>query len=164
MSRAFPSWKRSILTDIYLCHACSYHEIEDGNARADAYYIRYAIDMYDRTVSVNSKTQMDTVEGVFNDLEKEPFVLLCVKTYQAARDSGMATAYEQDYLGEDGPPLSDAKIDTMCRMMVTPDTLQTHCAATIWGDIDTNAPWLRGLLTVLLASLVPSIVGVAVGE
>jgi hypothetical protein len=25
---------RSILTEIYLCHACSYHEIEDGNARA----------------------------------------------------------------------------------------------------------------------------------
>jgi hypothetical protein len=31
---AFPSWKRSILTEIYLCHACSYHEIKDGNARA----------------------------------------------------------------------------------------------------------------------------------
>jgi hypothetical protein len=28
----FPSWDRSILTDIYLCHACSDHfEIEDGN-------------------------------------------------------------------------------------------------------------------------------------
>ena len=25
---AFPSWKRSILTEIYLCHACFYHEIE----------------------------------------------------------------------------------------------------------------------------------------
>jgi hypothetical protein len=24
VSRAFPSWKRSILTEIYLCHACSY--------------------------------------------------------------------------------------------------------------------------------------------
>eukprot|EP01049_Picozoa_sp_SAG25_P017106 SAG25_NODE_4256_length_854_cov_1.287417_3_plen_35_part_01 len=33
MSRAFPSWKRSILTEIYLCHACSYHETEGGNAR-----------------------------------------------------------------------------------------------------------------------------------
>jgi hypothetical protein len=30
-SAPFPSWNRSILTDIYLCHACSYHEIEDGN-------------------------------------------------------------------------------------------------------------------------------------
>jgi hypothetical protein len=27
VSRAFPSWKRSILAEIYLCHACSYHEI-----------------------------------------------------------------------------------------------------------------------------------------
>jgi hypothetical protein len=36
VSRAFPSWKRSILTEIYLCHACSYHETEDGNARAGA--------------------------------------------------------------------------------------------------------------------------------
>eukprot|EP01047_Picozoa_sp_COSAG01_P054204 COSAG01_NODE_5894_length_3965_cov_2.764615_6_plen_122_part_00 len=29
--RAFPSWNRSMLTEIYLCHACSYHEIEDGS-------------------------------------------------------------------------------------------------------------------------------------
>eukprot|EP01047_Picozoa_sp_COSAG01_P064409 COSAG01_NODE_8519_length_2755_cov_8.227410_5_plen_73_part_00 len=33
VSRAFPSWNRSILTEIYLCHPCSC-EIEDGNARA----------------------------------------------------------------------------------------------------------------------------------
>jgi hypothetical protein len=32
VSRAFPSCKRSILTEIYQCHACSCHEIEDGNA------------------------------------------------------------------------------------------------------------------------------------
>jgi hypothetical protein len=25
VSRAFPSWNRSMLTEIYLCHACSYH-------------------------------------------------------------------------------------------------------------------------------------------
>jgi hypothetical protein len=31
VSRPFPSWNRPILTEIYLCHACSYHEIEDGN-------------------------------------------------------------------------------------------------------------------------------------
>jgi hypothetical protein len=29
--RAFPSWNRSTLTEIYLCHACSDHEIEGGN-------------------------------------------------------------------------------------------------------------------------------------
>jgi hypothetical protein len=29
VSRAFQSWNRSILTEIYLCHACSCHEIED---------------------------------------------------------------------------------------------------------------------------------------
>jgi iduronate 2-sulfatase len=33
VSRAFPSYTRSILTEIYLCHPCSCHEIEDGNAR-----------------------------------------------------------------------------------------------------------------------------------
>eukprot|EP01047_Picozoa_sp_COSAG01_P067445 COSAG01_NODE_9527_length_2418_cov_31.584304_3_plen_134_part_00 len=27
VSRAFPSWSRSISTEIYLCHACSDHEI-----------------------------------------------------------------------------------------------------------------------------------------
>eukprot|EP01047_Picozoa_sp_COSAG01_P039512 COSAG01_NODE_3271_length_6320_cov_8.998554_7_plen_92_part_00 len=32
MSRAFPAYARSILTEIYLCHACSCHKIEDGNA------------------------------------------------------------------------------------------------------------------------------------
>jgi iduronate 2-sulfatase len=31
VSRPFPSWDRSILTEIYLCHACTYHETEDGN-------------------------------------------------------------------------------------------------------------------------------------
>jgi hypothetical protein len=34
VSRAFSSWNRSISTEIYLCHACSDHEIEDGNGRA----------------------------------------------------------------------------------------------------------------------------------
>jgi hypothetical protein len=35
VSRAFPSYARSILTEIYLCHPClACHEIEDGNARA----------------------------------------------------------------------------------------------------------------------------------
>jgi hypothetical protein len=33
VSQAFPSWNRSMLTEIYLCHACSYQAIEDGNAR-----------------------------------------------------------------------------------------------------------------------------------
>jgi hypothetical protein len=28
VSRVFPSWNRSILTEIYLCHACSDHEID----------------------------------------------------------------------------------------------------------------------------------------
>jgi hypothetical protein len=32
VGRAFPSWKRSTLTEIYLCHACSDHAIEDGHA------------------------------------------------------------------------------------------------------------------------------------
>jgi hypothetical protein len=31
VSGPFPSWHRSILTEIYLYHACSYGEIEDGN-------------------------------------------------------------------------------------------------------------------------------------
>jgi hypothetical protein len=30
LSRAFPSWNRSILTKIYLCNSCSYHEIHGG--------------------------------------------------------------------------------------------------------------------------------------
>jgi hypothetical protein len=33
VSRAFPSWNRSILTEIYLCHACSYQEILRRNGR-----------------------------------------------------------------------------------------------------------------------------------
>jgi hypothetical protein len=33
VSRPFPSWNRSILTEIYLCHACSHPEVEGGNAR-----------------------------------------------------------------------------------------------------------------------------------
>eukprot|EP01047_Picozoa_sp_COSAG01_P007288 COSAG01_NODE_275_length_19669_cov_8.676188_12_plen_238_part_00 len=34
VSRASPSWTRSILAEICLCHACSCQEIEGGNARA----------------------------------------------------------------------------------------------------------------------------------
>jgi hypothetical protein len=33
VSRAFPSWNRTVLTEIYLCHACSDDEFEDGIAR-----------------------------------------------------------------------------------------------------------------------------------
>jgi hypothetical protein len=33
VSRAFPSLPRFILTEIYLCHACSYQKIEDDEAR-----------------------------------------------------------------------------------------------------------------------------------
>jgi predicted P-type ATPase len=40
VSRAFPSWNRSILTEIYRCHACSDHEIGDGNARAGVWSAR----------------------------------------------------------------------------------------------------------------------------
>eukprot|EP01047_Picozoa_sp_COSAG01_P048021 COSAG01_NODE_4641_length_4858_cov_6.174827_3_plen_226_part_00 len=36
VSAAVPSWMRSILTEIYLCHACSRQEIEDGNASGRA--------------------------------------------------------------------------------------------------------------------------------
>jgi hypothetical protein len=32
VSGAFPSSTRPVLTEMYLCHACSCHEIEDGNA------------------------------------------------------------------------------------------------------------------------------------
>jgi hypothetical protein len=35
VSRAFPSCTWSILAEIYLCHACSHHEIEDGNKCLD---------------------------------------------------------------------------------------------------------------------------------
>jgi hypothetical protein len=34
VSRALLSSTRSILTEIYLCHACSCHKVKDGNARA----------------------------------------------------------------------------------------------------------------------------------
>jgi hypothetical protein len=36
VSRAFPSYTRSILAEMYLCQACSCHAIEDGNARPGA--------------------------------------------------------------------------------------------------------------------------------
>ena len=35
VSAPFPSWNRSILTEIYLCHACSYQEIQAYEARAE---------------------------------------------------------------------------------------------------------------------------------
>jgi hypothetical protein len=35
---AFPSCVRSILTEIYLCHACSCHEMLSGNAAAGCWW------------------------------------------------------------------------------------------------------------------------------
>jgi hypothetical protein len=35
VSRAFLSWNLSILTEIYLCHACSYHKIQGAWKRPD---------------------------------------------------------------------------------------------------------------------------------
>jgi hypothetical protein len=34
VSRALPSWNRSILAEICLCHACAYQATEDGNTPA----------------------------------------------------------------------------------------------------------------------------------
>jgi hypothetical protein len=45
VSRPFSSWNRPMLTEIYLCHACSYHEIEDGNGRAGVPSHRHAWDV-----------------------------------------------------------------------------------------------------------------------
>jgi hypothetical protein len=39
-SAPFPSWNRSILTEIYLCHACYYHETEDGNGAPGLWPVR----------------------------------------------------------------------------------------------------------------------------
>jgi hypothetical protein len=36
----FPSWNRPILTEIYLCHACSYHEFED-HLGIGPYWLRF---------------------------------------------------------------------------------------------------------------------------
>jgi hypothetical protein len=40
VSWALPSWNRSISTEIYLYHACSYQEVEDGNAHTGAVHVR----------------------------------------------------------------------------------------------------------------------------
>jgi hypothetical protein len=40
VSRAFPYWKRSILAEIYLCHACSCHEISRMKTPGQAAAIR----------------------------------------------------------------------------------------------------------------------------
>jgi hypothetical protein len=37
VSRPFPSWNRSILTEVYLCHACSCQEILRTETAGQAY-------------------------------------------------------------------------------------------------------------------------------
>jgi hypothetical protein len=48
VSGAFRFWMRSIWTEIYLCHACSCHEIEDRNARAGVGDLRLGAQHHDQ--------------------------------------------------------------------------------------------------------------------
>jgi hypothetical protein len=45
--RGVSLFMRSMLTEIYLCPACSYHEIEDGNARAGRAALRTGWQRYE---------------------------------------------------------------------------------------------------------------------
>jgi hypothetical protein len=62
VSPAFPSCTRSILTEIYLCHACSCHAIEDGNARTG---IQPTVDAFGATVGplLFDKDERGVAEG-----------------------------------------------------------------------------------------------------
>eukprot|EP01047_Picozoa_sp_COSAG01_P111992 COSAG01_NODE_40764_length_459_cov_67.063889_1_plen_121_part_10 len=62
MSPAFPSCTRSILTEIYLCHACSCHAIEDGNAWTG---IQATVDAFGATVGplLFDKDERGVAEG-----------------------------------------------------------------------------------------------------
>jgi hypothetical protein len=66
VSRPFPSWSQSILTEIYLCHACSCHEIEDGNGRAGrratSSPVRFSV--LERHVCAGSRDLMIRTEAV----------------------------------------------------------------------------------------------------
>ena len=135
---------------------------------------------YDQTVS-SGTLQLDATAGVL-DITKEPFYLLCVRTYvcllptsslntnlqpllcactddrvhryRAARDSNMASE-----ITTSSEELAEGEIASICAGMTTPDLLQHHCSNTIWEDIDTNAPWLRGVSTtklIVACSPVPS--------
>lgn len=91
-------------------------------------------------------------------LDADPFFKVCIEAYTAARDSDLAMS-----LGQEADQIEVA-ITELCHKIQTPDLLSTHCSTSTWADIDSNAPWLRALLTVLLASIIPALVGAAVGE
>lgn len=114
--------------------------------------MRYAIELHDRTVNMGTR-ELDETGRVLN-LETDPFFKVCVEAYTAAKDSDLAAS-----LGTD-----PAAVIELCHKIQTPDLLSTHCSTSTWADIDSNAPWLRALLTVLLASIIPALVGAIVGE
>jgi hypothetical protein len=64
VSRAFPPWNRSILTEMYLCHACSCHEIEDGNAWTGAQAMRRQYGAGHNGARRASALVATTVEGI----------------------------------------------------------------------------------------------------
>jgi hypothetical protein len=116
------------------------------------WFVNYAIALHDGTVANNQLliTQTDSVMT----LDDEQFFRICVEAYLAAADSKLATAKSWD----------EDKIKSACKNLQTPDLLGQYCSETTWGDIDSNAPWLRAVLDLLLASIIPGLVCVIVGE
>ena len=106
-------------------------------------------------------TQLDETGKVLN-LNEDPFFKVCVEAYTAASDSQLGASLASD--AEKAGGTTAETIADICRKIQTPDLLATHCSTSTWADIDSNAPWLRALLTVFLASIIPALVGTIVGE
>lgn len=105
--------------------------------------------------------QLNETGKVLN-LDDDPFFKVCVQAYTAASDSDLATSLAGN--AENVGGTTAETIADICRKIQTPDLLATHCSTSTWADIDSNAPWLRALLTVFLASIIPALVGAIVGE
>lgn len=105
--------------------------------------------------------QLNETSKVLN-LNDDPFFKVCVEAYTAASNSNFGTSLEST--AESAGGTSAETIADTCRKIQTPDLLATHCSTSTWADIDSNAPWLRALLTIFLASIIPALVGTIVGE
>ena len=120
------------------------------------WYIQYAIKMHEETVAAAS-VELEVTESLMQ-LEQQSFFLICTEAYQAAVESSLAVQVgEQD-------SWTVQRVREVCKHIQTPDLLDKHCTEQTWSQIDESAPWLRAVMDLLLASIIPNMVSLAVGE
>jgi hypothetical protein len=115
-----PSWNRSILTEIYLCHACSYQEIEDGNGAPGGLEAELGI----ADVDILEREELSGVD--LGSLESELIYQTVVRFVQARRKERAAQ-------GGAPPSAAAAAVSRSCACIGSPCLRHCGHGASIGG-------------------------------